>query len=245
MSVGIQVPAGAPDWVNYLETTWLNSFSYRSHGSFSPGSAPYDQWVAGNAGTTQSGVILNGDFSYVPPGGFVGSLDTLEFGSHLTGSTAAGYDLNTVLTLDLSDATASAAFTYAIYYLSNAGDLTHLYDYLGEQGTTQTGNSGGLGETLYSFAGNDVLTGAGASDFDTFFYRADLNAGGWGDDTITDFVDGNDLIVLDGFGWDDYSDFVSAGGSISGSTISYAGNTIAVAFAGGGTLDSSDLIFAA
>ena len=113
------------------------------------------------------------------------------------------------------------------------------------KGTTQTGNSGGLGETLYSFAGDDVLTGAGASDFDTFYYRADLNAGGWGDDSITDFVDGNDLIVLDGYGWDDYSDFVTAGGSISGSTISYAGSSIDVAFAGGGTLDSSDLIFVA
>ena len=105
--------------------------------------------------------------------------------------------------------------------------------------------TGGLGETLYSFAGDDVLTGAGSSDFDTFYYRADLNAGGWGDDSITDFVDGNDLIVLDGYGWNDYSDFLTAGGSISDSTISYAGDSIDVAFAGGGTLDSSDLIFVA
>jgi hypothetical protein len=232
------------DLVGYLEDVWQSSFAYRSHGFFAtPGDTnDYQQWGAGNVGTAQSAALINGDFDYGAPGGFIGDVDSIVFGDTLTGN-ASGYGIDASLTFDLSEATTGGSFTYAIYYLSNRGALDTFYKYLGEQGTEQVGSD--ANNVLYSFAGNDVLTGGGASDYDEFVYRADLNTTGWGNDTILDFVDGNDLISFEGYGWNDYSDFVAAGGSISGSTITYGSSTIDVAFLGSGTLDSSDLYFIA
>lgn len=248
MAVKINVPAGVTDWFTYLNSTWLGNFLYDGHGAFSSAGADdynFGQWVAGNSGTSQSAALLEGDFSYVQPGGFVGDIDSLSFGSNLTGNATSGYSLGTtnpVLTLDLSGATTTTLFTYVIYNLSNNQSLSSLWSYLGEQGTEQVGNSSA--NVLYSFAGDDVLTGG--SGVDTFYYLASLNAGGWGNDEITDFADGSEYIVFSGYGWSSFADFQTAGGSITGNTISYAGNTIDVTFDGGtGSLTSADLLFIA
>jgi hypothetical protein len=240
MAVGIDVPAGMTDWVSYLTTTWFSGYDYRGNGFFNS-SSPYSQWAAGDlTNSAESGVVLNGSFTYAPPGGFSGTLSSLEFGADLSGSASAGYDLDTVLTLDLSGATATTAFTYAIYYLSTQGNFSSLWTYLGQQGTEQVGNSSA--NILYSFAGDDELTGG--SGVDTFYYVASYNSGGWGDDVITDFADGSEYIVFSGYGWSSYTDFTDAGGSIAGNTISYAGNTIEVSFEGNsGSLTSADLFF--
>ncbi|MBO0128370.1 M10 family metallopeptidase C-terminal domain-containing protein [Agrobacterium sp. OT33] len=248
MAVGIDVPAGVTDWVSYLTTTWLGAYEYRGNGFFNS-STPYTQWAAGDlTNSAESGVILNGSFTYAPPGGFSGTLSSLEFGTNLSGSASAGYDISEVLRLDLSGATATTAFTYAIYFLSTQGNLSYLWSYLSEQGTTQAGNDGAA-DTLYSFSGDDTLTGGTGAD--TFVFDADYVGvtGDWGNDTITDFTDGVDKIKFVDL-WLDYSDFTSdTSVTVSGNVITYVDsststtNTITLTgFAG--TLDSSDFIFA-
>lgn len=252
MAVGVNVPAGVTDWVSYLTSTWTSAYAYRGHGAFSSSGAEnytYGQWVAGNAGnTSESGVLLSGDFSYGQGGAFTGDIDSLEFGTNLAGSASAGYDLDTVLTLDLSNATATTAFTYAIYYLSNQANLSYLWTYLSEQGTVQEGNDGAA-DTLYSFSGNDTLTGGTGAD--TFVFDADYVGvtGDWGTDTITDFTDGVDKIKFVDL-WLDYSDFTSdTSVTVSGNVITYVDSststTNTITLTGfTGTLDSSDFTFA-
>ncbi|WP_319530456.1 M10 family metallopeptidase C-terminal domain-containing protein [uncultured Cohaesibacter sp.] len=253
MAVKIDIPTGMSDWVSYLENTWLGSFSYDGHGSFSAYAAQnynYGQWVAGNVNTTQSAVLMDGDFSYGPPGGFSGDVDSLQFGDNLTGSSGSGYTIDTELTLDLTEASATTAFTYAIYYISNLQNLSYLYNYLGEQGTEQTGNSGD--DSLYSFSGDDILTGGGASDYDLFVFDAAYasTSNGWGDDTITDFVDGQDEIDFIGY-WSDYASFdadTTITTSGTDTVISYTDSnsvTSTITLANfSGTLDSGDFYFA-
>jgi hypothetical protein len=252
MAVGIDVPAGMTDWVSYLTTTWFSDYDYRGNGFFNS-SSPYSQWAAGDlTNSAESGVILNGSFTYAPPGGFSGTLSSLEFGADLTGSASAGYDLDTVLTLDLSGATATTTFTYAIYFLSTQGNFSYLWSYLGQQGTTQVGNSGEAGENLYSFSGNDTLTGAGATDEDTFVFNSAYSSTstGWGNDTITDFVDGNDSIEFVDY-WSDYTDFiadvtisdVSGNAVISFTNDNSVTSTITLAGLSSSALDASDFYF--
>lgn len=172
----------------------------------------------------------------------------------------------------------TATFREAIYSLSHGGavdgdtytfqipgqppvtqDFRGLTDYFAEQGTNQVGTAGN--DILLSFAGDDTLTGAGGIDvfqwhidyYETNGVVSDANGLvlGWGDDAITDFVDGTERILFTGFGWSDYNDFVNDGGSISGNVITYADatlgitSTITVNFDGTGTLGSEDIIFIA
>lgn len=239
-----------------------SNFTYNGNGWFNDSWTGVDQFVAGiDTGGTPNGkssVVMNGsNYSYTP-GFFSGDVDTLELGSNLQ------YDfINDVwvqdegLLIDFANATQTATFQQAIYTLSHGGQLhgatvfgqpfAGLYDYFAEQGTVQNGTSGD--DTLMSFAGDDVLNGAGgASDFDLFSWDDEFYQNGWGDDEIADFIDGNDLITLTGFGWSSYTDFTNAGGSIAGNVITYFDgtntSTIEVTFSGSGTLDQNDLAFA-
>ena len=223
---------GVTDLVSYL-SSWSADYEYNSHGFFAgPGATnDYSQWGAGNAGTSESAVLLNGDFDYGPPGGFNGDVDSLVFGDNLTGG-GSGYSLDASVTFDLSGATTGGSFNYAIYYLSNTGNLNTFYTYLGEQGTEQA--SSAADEVFYGFGGTDTFV-FGGSD--------------WGDDEIVNFADGTDQIDLSGLGFSDYADFLANGGSVDNvnDVISYNdGSTTSTielsAFSG--TIDASDFIFA-
>lgn len=223
---------GVTDLLDYLENTWAANYTYDSHGFFAgPGATNnYSQWGAGNVGTSESAVLLNGDFNYGAPGGFSGDIDSLVFGDTLTGS-GAGYSLDTSVTFDLSGATTGGSFSYAIYIMSNTGNLNTFYTYLGEQGTEQT--SSAADEVFYGFGGTDTIV-FGSSD--------------WGDDAIVNFDDGTDLIDLTALGLSDFADFTSNGGSVDNvnDTVTYndglTTSTISlVGFAG--TIDASDFVF--
>lgn len=261
MALALSLTATSSDLPAFFDS-YRTNFTYNGNGWFNDSTTGVDQYVAGvDTGGTPNGLssaIMNGsNYSYTP-GFFTGDVDTLELGSNLT------YDfVNDIwvqdegLLIDFTNATQTSTFQQAIYTLSHGAQLhgatvfgmpfAGLYDYFAEQGTVQTGTAGD--DVLMSFAGDDELIGAGgSSDFDTFNWDAEFYANGWGADAISDFVDGNDLIELTGFGWSDYSDFVSAGGSISGNVITYNDgtntSTITVSFSGTGTLDQSDLLFA-
>jgi hypothetical protein len=223
---------GVTDLLDYLENTWKANYTYDSHGFFAgPGATnDYSQWGAGNVGTSESAVLLNGDFDYGIPGGFSGDVNSLEFGNNLSGN-SSGYALDASVTFDLTSATTGGSFNYAIYYMSNTGNLNTFYAYLGEQGTEQS--SSAADEVFYGFGGTDTFV-FGASD--------------WGDDQIINFADGTDQIDLSGLGFSDYADFLANGGSVDNTTdvISYndGSSTSTIALAGfSGTIDASDFIF--
>ena len=135
------------------------------------------------------------------------------------------------MTFGLSGATTGGSFNFAIYYMSNDGDLGTFYTYLGEQGTEQT--SSAADEVFYGFGGTDTFV-FGSSD--------------WGDDEIVNFADGTDQIDMRGLGFSNYADFLANGGSVDNvnDVISYndgsTTSTIELA-AFSGTIDASDFIF--
>lgn len=200
MVATINLTSANRDLVGYLNS-WTANFGYNGNGAFSPSFAAATQWSAGNTdGTTNTGVIMNGNFAYVPPGGFTGSVNNLQFGTDLNGSTTAGYSLGTAgLTVQLGDAP-NASFTGAIYSLSHGGSFTGvtaasgnaqpgLYDYFGEVGTVQNGTIGA--DTLYSFDGNDTLNGGAGRD--RFVFDRDIDgalSATIGHDTVTGFTAG-------------------------------------------------------
>jgi hypothetical protein len=211
MVATIQLTAANRDLVSYF-TNWSNNFGYNGNGEFNPATQPYDQWSAGTGNAANTGVILNGDFTYQPPGGFGGTVNSLQFGTDLNGTAATGWSLGTPgLTVGLtgSDISASSGFTEAIYSLSHGGSLTGvvafgtqfagLYDYFGNVGTAQTGTA--LVDKLYSFDGDDTLNGLGGRD--TFVFDRDIDgalSASIGDDTVSGFTAGanGDFIDLTG-----------------------------------------------
>lgn len=224
-----------------------------------------------------SAVMDIDNYSYAP-GAFNGDVTKLALGTNLVHNFMNDIFVQTDQLIITPDGTSylpvTSTFNEAIYALShggavNGGSFTFntpggpvtqqfdgLTDYFAEQGTNQTGTAGD--DTLLSFAGDDSLTGSGAAlDFDTFRWDADYydtdsgTAAGWGDDVVADFVSGNDLLTLTGFGWEDEIDFQNDGGSLLDNVITYFDSasgitsTIEVNFSGGGTLTWGDIIFEA
>ncbi|HEY8337730.1 MAG TPA: hemolysin [Tardiphaga sp.] len=183
MAAKIYQTAASTDLKAYL-STWASVDPLSAYGEFSPTTSPYDQWAGGDEGGTRltNSVLLEGDFTYGVGGDFVGTVDTLTFGSGLSGDASSGFSIDTAqLTIDLGGASAITAFDYAIYGLmGTAGTVTlgYLYAYFDAVGTEQYGTAGN--DTQYSFAGNDSFTGYGGND--TFVF--DDN---WATDLATDF----------------------------------------------------------
>ncbi|MFH0299949.1 hemolysin [Bradyrhizobium sp. 31Argb] len=266
MTSTINLTSASSDLLGYLTGAWENDFNYNDNGAFYPTSSPYSEWAAGNSGVSgDSGVILHGSgFTYSPPGGFSGTITELDFGHGLTGSSSSGFGLTTPeLSIELGGSGGTSpdtTFNQAIYVLSHGGSVygqtefgqpfAGLVDYLGETGTTQNGTSGD--DYLYSFYGNDALSGnGGSSDFDTFKWDHSLydSSHGFGNDTISDFVQGNDLIDFKNYGWSDYSQFISDSHvNVAGNTITYTDPTNAslhstVTVDGVSSLSASDFAF--
>lgn len=221
------------DMVSYFNN-WTANFGYDGNGAFSPSFAAATQWSAGNTvGTTNTGVIMNGNFAYVPPGGFTGSVNNLQFGTDLNGSTTAGYSLaSTGLTVQIGDAP-NASFTGAIYSLSHGGSFTGvtavsgnaqpgLYDYFGEVGTVQNGTA--AADTLYSFDGNDTLNGGAGRD--RFVFDRDIDgalSATIGNDTVTGFTAGANgdylRFALQSTAFDTFAEVYAASSQVGANTV--------------------------
>ncbi len=271
MALNIQLTAASSNLATYLPA-YDAAFTYNGNGWFSTSFTGQDQWSAGfdTEGTDNNlpSAIMNiYDYTYTP-GAFNGQVQSLTLGRNLEYVPATDLwvqDQELIITNSTGYMPVTTDFNQAIYSLSHGGQIdggtffgqsfAGLTDYFAEQGTNQTGTAGD--DVLLSFAGNDVMTGNGAVLVDAFRWTAayyDTAAGtaeqGWGNDTITDFFDGADQIQLYGFGWANNAAFQAAGGSISGNVITYVDSvnsitsTITVNFAGGGTLDWSDVAFA-
>jgi hypothetical protein len=221
------------DLVGYFNG-WTANFGYNGNGDFSPTFAAATQWAAGNtAGTTNTGVVMNGNFAYVPPGGFTGTVNNLQFGTDLNGSALTGYSLATAgLTVQLGDAP-NATLNGAIYSLSHGGSFTGvtaasgtaqpgLYDYFGEVGTVQNGTA--AADTLYSFDGNDALNGGAGRD--RFVFDRDIDGAlstTIGHDTVTGFTAGatGDFLrfALQSTAFDTFAEVYAAASQVGANTV--------------------------
>jgi hypothetical protein len=233
MVATINLTSANRDLVGYFNN-WTSSFGYNGNGAFSPSAAAATQWSAGDtAGTTNTGVILNGNFAYAGPGGFTGTVNNLQFGTDLNGSATSGYSLASAgLTVQLGDAP-NATFNGAIYSLSHGGSLTGVtaasgnaqpgfYDYFGEVGTVQNGTIGA--DTLYSFDGNDTLNGGAGRD--TFVFDRDIDGAlstTIGNDTVTGFTAGTNgdylRFALQSTAFDTFAEVYAASSQVGANTV--------------------------
>ncbi|MBN7809279.1 hemolysin [Agrobacterium rosae] len=223
------------DLVNYF-TNWSANFGYNGNGEFSPSTSPYSQYSAGTGAAANTGVIMNGDFTYAPPGGFGGTVNNLQFGTDLNGTSASGWSLATAgLTVGLtgSDLSAASGFTEAVYSLTHGGSLTGvahssgrqfagLYDYFGNVGTVQNGTAST--DTLYSFDGNDTLNGGAGRD--RFVFDRDIDGAlstTIGHDTVTGFTAGasGDFLrfALQDTAFDTFAEVYAASSQVGSDTV--------------------------
>lgn len=216
--------------------TWSANFGYNGNGELSPATPPHTQYSAGTGATTDTGVIMNGSFSYGVGGSFTGTVNNLQFGTNLNGTATSGWSLGTAgLTVGLtgSDISAATGFNQAIYSLSHGGSLTGvvhssgtqfagLYDYFGSVGTVQNGTA--LADTLYSFDGNDTLNGGGGRD--RFVFDRDIDgalSASIGDDTVTGFTAGanGDFLrfALQSAAFDSFAEVYAASSQVGANTV--------------------------
>ncbi|WP_104663500.1 hemolysin [Ensifer adhaerens] len=236
------------DLVAYF-SNWTANFGYNGNGEFSPSTPPHSQWAAGTGNASNTGAVLNGNFSYAPPGGFSGTVNNIQFGTDLNGSTATGFSLGTAgLTVGLtgSDISAASGFNEAIYSLSHGGSLTGIthssgrqfagfYDYFGNVGTVQNGTV--LADTLYSFDGNDTLNGGAGRD--AFVFDRDIDgalSATIGHDTVTGFVAGasGDLLrfALQSTAFDSFAEVYAAASQVGSDTVINLGSFGDITLAG-------------
>ncbi len=256
MSVRIEQQDGYSNDLLAYFTTWQANDAYRGHGYFNSTTQPYDQWGAGDKyadaasaeGSTASGVILSGDDFTYTQAHFEGDIQALTFGTGIYDASATSFGLDqTGLVLDLTGASLTTAFTYAIYILSNYGSVYDtnvygtvqpgLFSYLNEQGTDQIGTANA--DVQYSFTGNDTFTGNGGAD--TFVFSSTSI----GQDTITDFANGADHVQFSTSVFADYA-AVSAAAAQVGSDVVIthsAGNTVTIDNFTLAQMDSSDFLF--
>ncbi len=97
---------------------------------------------------------------------------------------------------------------------------------------------GGGDDSLWGGAGNDVLRGYGGDDVFGFDF-------GHGDDTITDFTDGDDLIDLSAFGLSSFDELVvsSYSGGVTIDLTDHGGGSIRLWSFDSADLDAGDFLF--
>lgn len=151
------------------------------------------QYYMSDADSDQA-YIVGGDLQYDFFGGHVlkGDVDSVQFGEDVSESggsaSLAATDID-ISNLGITGSTNTDDTHLVVNGLRN-GDSTALRNYLDTQSVEINGSSGA--DVIGGFAGDDVLTGNGGAD--TFEFGT---SGNFGDDTVTDFTDGTDLLDID------------------------------------------------
>ncbi|PST22499.1 hemolysin [Mesorhizobium plurifarium] len=237
----MNLTAASANLLNYFKA-WSNNLNYEGNGQFDSTIPPYDEWAGGNVdGGTNSGVILEGNFSYIIPAGFTGTVDSLEFGRSLSESSSGFEMASTQLSIDLGGASPSKTFTGAIYSLTHNSNVDSdplanftgvtsqsgkqqagLFDYLGEVGTVQNGTSGN--DWLYSFDGNDTLNGGAGRD--RFVFDRDIDGAllsTIGKDVVSGFTAGTNgdivRLALQSTAFDSFAEVYAASTQVGANTV--------------------------
>ena len=171
-----------------------------NHGSFFDGALPGGmggtQYYAADMDSSSSytgGVLATAgatDFSYdIGTHSITGDLDGFSFGETLAyNSSAGGYEFSDS-SVDISGLGISGSDTNSVLTGIYTGSTSTLETTLA-QGVEINGSTGD--DVIGGWAGDDVLTGNGGADIFEFDTSSDF-----GDDTVTDFTDGTDLLDID------------------------------------------------
>lgn len=150
------------------------------------------------------------------------------------------------LTLNLTTANVEYVSGSAFGDNFDATGSTVAVKILGQDGAdTLTG--GNLADLIYGGAGADNITGGTGNDFlsgggadgamDTFFFGV-----GWGDDTLSDFQNGEDILDLSALGTNFAALTITALGA-NNSVVSFGGNSITLLGMQLADVDASDFVF--
>lgn len=206
------------DFLSYL-TAWDTSFTPGYYGFFSTNPVDFvgNQFAVADSSSSTVGGVGSADTVVLDSGSagdlyydmlshvLAGNVDGATFGQGLGYNSGSDTFSQSSWDIDINDlglsGTGAANPVHNFVYGIMQGDPTNLLTVLNSQNNTFNGSSGA--DALYSFDGNDTLTGNGGSDFFVF-------QGSDGNDVITDFDAADDFI--DVTAW-------AAGGSLS---VSYA-----------------------
>lgn len=220
-----------------------NNFSLGSgnHGSFFEDgnyTTAYggDQYYATDLDSSSSytgGVLATAganDFAYdISTHTIGGDLDGFSFGSTLA-QTADGTAFEfTDSSVDISGLGLTGSDTNGVLVDIYTGSTDGLEAAFDAQGVAINGSAGA--DVIGGWAGDDVLTGNGGADV----FEFDASAS-FGNDTITDFADGSDLIDLD------YNDVTIADDGAGNALITHANGTVTLTGVDFADIDQNDFV---
>ncbi|MCC9621283.1 calcium-binding protein [Thalassospira sp. MA62] len=217
--------------------------------NFSRGSFNYGEFLNGSglfegeqyflsdqdSGTSYTGGFLASsdsgtDFSYdISTHEIVGELDELSFGE-TTAQDANGDYYLTDSSVDISGLDLSSSETGAVLTDMFLGGTSELQSVFASEGVEINGSAGD--DVIGGWAGDDVLTGNGGADTFEFDSSSDF-----GDDVVTDFDDGTDLI-----GGLDYNDVTITDDGSGNALITHANGTVTLTGVDFADIDQNDFV---
>ena len=218
-----------------------NNFSSGTgnYGAFLGGTSPTEMgnqfWLEDqDTGSSYAGAFLattgTGMFEYDMSDHTVGgNLDDVSFGSTLGFDSGSGLAEFTDSSVDISGLNLGDADTNSVLAELRTGDVSTLESTFADQGVAINGSAGA--DVIGGWAGNDVLTGNGGADV----FEFDASAS-FGNDTITDFADGSDLIDLD------YNDVTIADDGAGNALITHANGTVTLTGVDFADIDQNDFV---
>ncbi|WP_417812964.1 calcium-binding protein [Thalassospira alkalitolerans] len=187
-----------------------------------------------DASSTYTGSVLasagSTDFAYnISNHTITGNLDSLSFGSTLGLDGAGTQFAFSDSSVDISGLNLSDSQTNDVLVDIYTGDIDALESVLASEGVEINGSTGA--DVIGGWAGDDVLTGnAGA---DTFEFDTSAS---FGDDTVTDFDDGTDVLDID------FASVTIADDGAGNALITHANGTVTLTGVDFNDLDASDFV---
>lgn len=182
---------------------------------------------------TDQAYIAGGDLEYDFFGGHVlkGDIDSVQFGDNVSESggsaSLAATDID-ISNLGITGSTNTDDTHLVLNGLRN-GDSTALRNYLDTQSVEIEGSSGA--DVIGGFSQNDVLTGNGGAD--TFEFDTSSS---FGNDTVTDFEDGTDLLDID------YASVTIGDDGAGNALITHTNGTVTLTGVDFNDLDATDFV---
>ena len=131
--------------------------------------------------------------------------------------------------VDISGLALSSSETGTVLTGLFSGDSSELQSVFASEGVEINGSTGD--DVIGGWAGDDVLTGNGGADTFEFDTSADF-----GDDTVTDFTDGADLLDID------YASVTVADDGSGNALISHANGTVTLTGVDYTDIDATDFV---
>ncbi|WP_417824846.1 calcium-binding protein [Thalassospira lucentensis] len=221
-----------------------NNFSLGSgnHGTFYTGLADTTASYGGtqfyaddqDGGSSYTGGVLatagDTNFAYdIQSHTITGNLDELSFGETLGYNSTFTAREFTDSSVDISGLDLSDSDTNGVLVDIYTGSTDTLESVFDSQGVEINGSTGD--DVIGGWAGDDVLTGNGGADTFEFDTSADF-----GDDTVTDFTDGTDLLDID------YASVTVADDGSGNALISHANGTVTLTGVDYTDIDATDFV---